>query len=90
MLGGDGARNRIGRVEEDNEEGVTLGADLGARGERLPEHALVLFEQRAIAGTELLDEARGAFDVREQEGDGALGQTRHASILRTAGRDQAA
>ena len=83
-----------GRCREREEEGVSLRVDLDATvvGTRLAYHRAVVGERvRVPLRAELVQQRRRAFDVREDEGDGAgrkLGP--HAGIIRryaTAGQD---
>ena len=76
---------RLARVGERDEEGIALRVDLHAsvRGERLPQQATVLRQRLGVlAGAELVQQARRAFDVREEKGDGPAGQLSHAAIIR--------
>ena len=76
-LGVDCGRDRGRRGGEHDEERVTLGADLGPAvgGPRGAQEVAMHGEHVAIAfGPELLDEPGRAFDVGEQEGQGAARQ----------------
>jgi hypothetical protein len=73
-LGVDGRPDRVGRSLEDREKAVTLGLlFVAARtGDRGPDQLAVPAQQRAPAiAAQLPGESRRAFDVSEQEGDGA-------------------
>jgi len=62
------------RITKDDEEGIAFGTPLHATvlGERVTEQSLVLFQDQAIgAWTQRGGQLRGAFDVTEQERDGA-------------------
>ena len=65
--------DRVGRPGERDEEGVALRVDLDAvvSRERLPQRAAVLVEEIRVSRTVLLEESGRAFDVREEERDGA-------------------
>ena len=76
-----GGGQRLDRIGIGVEEGVALRVDLGTtmRGEGASQKAAVLGERLDVALlAELLDETRGAFDVREEEGDGRKLSVRHA------------
>ena len=78
-LGVDRGRDRRRRRREDDEERVALGADLEpvVGGPGGPEQVAMAVEHVAVGlGPELLDELGRAFDVGEQEGQGATGQDR--------------
>ena len=67
------SRDRVPGTGKDDEERVALRVDLvsGVAFEGLPQKALMLGEDLAIALAELAFESRRAFDVREQKRDGA-------------------
>ena len=72
---------RPGRGREGNEEGVALRVHLDASvaGERLAQDRAVLGELvRVRLGTELVQQPRGALDVREEERDRSAGELGHA------------
>ena len=76
----------IAGAGEGEEERVTLGVDLDAAvqlEERRANDAAMLGEQLRVAIAESLQECGRAFDVREDEGDRAGGQRRHARIVAT-------
>jgi hypothetical protein len=78
---GGGLRGRAG-AREDVEEGVALRLDLFAAVscECLAEDAPMLGQRLAVALAQLREQPRRAFDVREQEGNGAaLNVSRTAS-----------
>ena len=80
-------RDGVGSTPESDEERVTLRIDLLApmRRKRLAEHTLLIGQQLAVSGAaELLEQAGGALDVREQEGDGAAQTLRREPPLRVA------
>ncbi|MCA1706467.1 MAG: hypothetical protein LC808_25665 [Actinobacteria bacterium] len=54
------------------------------RAERVAEQGAVVVEDVSVAVAEGEEEARGAFDVGEDEDDGALGQLSHAASPCTA------
>ena len=58
--------------------------DSAATCEGLSQHAPVLFEQRRKGVAVLLQQPGRAFDVGEEEGDGAGGKLGQASVLRLA------
>ena len=73
-LDGDSRRDGVGGAAEGDEEGVALCVDLltPMPGERFAQQPLLVGEQFAVAGAaKLFQQAGGALDVREQEGDGA-------------------
>jgi hypothetical protein len=75
-LGVRGSRDGGPRSLEDDEERIALGADLDAatRRESATEQPAVPFEDLAVPrGPDGLAKLRRAFDVGEQEGDGADG-----------------
>gem|GEM_PF-3712160 len=80
-LGFDGGvEGPLGRGEG-VEEGVSLGVDLDpfVGGKGLSQQGAVVLEDVAVAGAEGVQQARGALDVGEEEGDGACGQVSHTS-----------
>ena len=74
-----GRGQRVGGPGEGDEERVALCVDLDAAVtlERLAQHAAVLFQQPGVGLPVLAQQPGRAFDVREQEGDGA-GRELHA------------
>ncbi len=77
----DRGRDGIAGSPEDAEERVSLCTDLGAAaGAGDPDELVVSREQRAVVGTELLDQACRAFDVGEQERGGPGGQLGHGLV----------
>ncbi len=73
LAGGGRGRDRIGCSREGDEEGVALGVDLDAvvPGERSSQRGAVFGEEIGVPGAVFLKEPGRAFDVREEEGDGA-------------------
>ena len=69
VRGGD----RVARVRERDEEGVALGVHLHAitGRHRATERAPMVCEHLDVAFAELMEESRRAFDVGEQQRDGA-------------------
>ena len=69
-LSGGRSRDGVRRARECDEERIALGVDLVAvvGAERLPEEAAVRLEQLVVTVTRLVQQARGALDVGEQEG----------------------
>ncbi len=86
-----GDRRLHGRrgAPEDQEEGVSLGADLDPAALRDgPAHdGGVLVPNRRVQLTDLLEQLRGPLDVGEQEGDRPGGQLSHgaSNVARPAG-----
>src|SRR5258708_5264104 len=76
-LGGGG--QGIGGTREDHEEAVALGdhLDPSVVGPRCPQQALVVGEHVGVARAQALEQAGGAPDVGEEEGDGPRGQLGH-------------
>jgi hypothetical protein len=72
-LGGSGSSQSVGGARERNEERVALGIDLAAavRLKRGAHYPTLRVQHLGVARAKLLDEARGAFDVGEEEGNGA-------------------
>jgi hypothetical protein len=71
-----GRRKRFLRRHERDEERISLRVNLDASvsHERITQSPAVLSERLAVPfGAELLKQARRAFDVREQKGNGAGG-----------------
>jgi hypothetical protein len=64
-------QNRIARAPERDEELVALRVDLvsAVRCERVAQESLVRTQDVRVVVAQAPDEARRAFDVREQEGD---------------------
>jgi hypothetical protein len=67
---------RLGGAREGHEEGVALGVDLTALpgGKGFAQDAALVSQQGGIALAQLLQQAGGAFDIGEQEGDRAFRQ----------------
>ena len=65
-----------GRVPEGDEEGVAFAAedDAPVRLDGIADQSPVLGQQLRIAIAVLTEKHRRALDVREEEGDGALGE----------------
>ncbi len=90
-----GRTQRVVSIGEDDEERVSLGADLstavlGAGGTN---ECLMLSIDLVEAGTELLDEAHGAFHIRPEKGDRPGGQRAdgvHWVLIRSASVDSIA
>jgi hypothetical protein len=81
-LAGDGrGRDCVGCSREGDEEGVALGVDLDAvvLGERSSQRGAVFGEEIGVPGAVFLKEPGGAFDVREQKGDGAGREIFHST-----------
>jgi hypothetical protein len=78
LTGGGCRRDRVGCSREGDEEGVALGIDLDAvvPGERSSQRGAVFGEEIGVPGSVFLEEPRGAFDVREEKGDGSGRQFR--------------
>src|SRR2546427_6536660 len=78
----DGGRTgaRLERAVEDDEEGIALGPKLVATvgGERLALDRVMGEEDIRVPLAELLDQPCRAFDIAEEEGDGAGWQRAHA------------
>src|SRR5260221_11697852 len=76
----DGGGERVTGAGEGGEEGIPLRIHLlAAVGvERGAHQPAMLGQDVGVVWTYLLQETRGAFDVGEQEGDGAGGEIRHA------------
>ena len=79
-----GRRKRVRRAGERDEERVALRVHLDAAvpGERVPQHTPVLAQQLDVALSVLVQQPRRAFDVREQERDGAGWKLAHNRIMR--------
>ena len=75
-LGVDGRGDGVARAREREEEGVALRVDLDAAvlREALAHQPPVVGEDVGVAVAELLQQARRALDVGEDEGDGAAGK----------------
>ena len=74
-LGGDGRRDGGSGAAEDEEEGVALAVDLdpAVLREGAPQQLVVPLQELPVAlPPKVLEQARRALDVREQEGDGPL------------------
>src|SRR5262249_6690606 len=69
----------IGGTSEGDEEGIPLGAENvpSVRLDRFAEQGVVLVEEVGIGVSKTLQQPGAAFDVREQERDGAGRQVRH-------------
>ena len=66
-----GRSNRIRCTAERDEEGVTLGVNLGAvvRRERLPQQSPMLVESVCVCVSQLVQKLRRPLDVREEKRD---------------------
>ena len=73
--GSGGYRGRRGG--EGHEEGIALGIDLRAvvGGKRGAQQRLVVSQRASVVRSQLLEQARTAGDVGEEEGDGAGGES---------------
>ena len=82
--GGD----RVARPREGDEERIALGVDLApvVLGERRPQQALVLGEHLGVAAAQPRQQPRRAFDVAEQERDGAGRKLRDTPATPNHGR----
>ena len=78
-LGGSG--QRLGRGGEGDEEGVALVSTSTplVRGKGRPQQRLMFAQRLGIGWAEPLEEVGAAFDVGEEEGDGAVGRSGRAS-----------
>jgi hypothetical protein len=78
-LRGDRGCDRVARPREGDEERVTLGVDLATVVllERRAQHALMLGQHLAIAGTQPRQQPRRTLDVAEQQRDGATRKLSH-------------
>jgi hypothetical protein len=85
-LHGDGARDRVPRARKRVEERVALRIDLGPAfvAQVLPQQPPVIADDAAVRVSELLQQPGGAFDVREQKGDGAAGERGHDAESKVA------
>jgi hypothetical protein len=83
LLPHPGGGQRVTCARERHEERVALRVDLDpvVRGERCPEHAPVLPQRVRVAVTQLVQQLRRAFDVGEEEGDGAAGKLAHRAMI---------
>jgi hypothetical protein len=83
-----GGRKRIGRPWECDEEGVALRVHLDAAValERLPQQPAVLREGVGVRVAELVQQARRALDVGEEEGDSATRKLPHGQMIRQNAR----
>ena len=62
---------------EDEEERIALSVDFNAvmLGRRLPDESLLFLQDVCVfGGADFAEQARRAFDIREEHGDGACGQ----------------
>src|ERR671923_316406 len=75
---------RGARVEKGDEERVALRVDFASplAGARAPQDPPVLGERLHVARAQVLEKPRRAFDVREEERDGAGGKLTHPAIMR--------
>jgi len=80
-LGCDCRGNGIAGAGKGGEEGIPLGIDLVAieREERRAQQGLACFQYASIALTELLKQARGALDIREEQSDRSAWEFTHAA-----------
>jgi hypothetical protein len=76
--------NRGAGAGESDEEGVPLGVDFDAvvACDRCADEAPVFGESSGILVAELLEQARRALDVGEEEGDRAARQLLHVQMIR--------
>jgi hypothetical protein len=72
--------NGVRCSRERNKERVALGIHFDAAGgsERLAQHPPMLGEHVRVAFTELVQQARRTFHVREEKGDGSCGKVTHS------------
>jgi hypothetical protein len=79
--------DRLGGAREGHEEGVSLRIDLTTLpgGKGLAQDAALVGQQRGIALAQLLQQAGGAFDIGEQEGDRAFRQRLEGNLNRWLG-----
>jgi hypothetical protein len=70
---------------EGHKEGIPLGIHLRAIPglDARAHHGVVLAQQVGVGRAELLQQARGAYDVGEQEGDSPAGQAGHIISIAT-------
>ena len=79
----DCPRECVGRLRESNEEGIALGVDFDTAValEDRPQQASVPCQRVRILLAELLQQARRAGDVGEEQGDGPRRQLAHGCSL---------
>src|SRR5207253_10967070 len=86
LLTGTSSRERVTCAAEGHEERVALRTerDAAVTAERLPQNTPMLRQDVRVRVAELVQHARRALDVREQEGDGAGRELAHALMMATA------